>query len=114
MAVYRRGNTWWYKFYFGNRLIRQSAKTHSKTRARIAEAKHKRRLEDGFNGLTEDNRKQRILTLREAAKSYSTAYALRHPKSVKFSTGCIEHLLEHMGSLMLIEITEQTVQTYKT
>ena len=89
MAAYKRGNVWWYKFYFGNRLIRQSAKTQSKTRAKLAEAKHKRRLEDGFNGLTDDNRKERIRTLRDVAKSYSAAYALRHPKSVKFSNGCI-------------------------
>ena len=38
MAVFKRGTTWWYKFRFAGRLIRESTKTHSKTVARDAAA----------------------------------------------------------------------------
>ena len=44
MAVYQRGNVYWYKFKFGNRLIRESAKTHLKTLAREAERQRRREL----------------------------------------------------------------------
>ena len=38
VSVFKRGTTWWYKFFFAGRLIRESAKTRSKTVARDAEA----------------------------------------------------------------------------
>src|SRR6266568_3096793 len=31
MSVYRRGETYWYEFWFANRRIRESVKTKSKT-----------------------------------------------------------------------------------
>ena len=37
MSVFRRGNTWWYKFRFGGKVIRESSKSDSKTVARDAE-----------------------------------------------------------------------------
>ena len=55
MAVHRRGKIWWYKFYFGNKLIRESAKTKLKTIAKDAEEKHRRRLKMGYNGLSAAN-----------------------------------------------------------
>jgi hypothetical protein len=95
-------------------LIRESAKTHSKTLAKEAEKKRRRELETGYNSISEDNRSQRILTLREVAKEYSAAYALRHtPKSVKYSELCIKHIVQHLGDKMLIEITDRVVETYQ-
>jgi len=51
MAVYKRGDVWWYKFRFANRIIRESSKTSSKTVAKLAEAKRRRELEQGYNNL---------------------------------------------------------------
>jgi hypothetical protein len=45
MSVYKRGQTYWYKFLFQGRLIRDSAKTNSKTVAREAERARWRDLE---------------------------------------------------------------------
>ena len=36
MAVYKRGETWWYSFLFAGQRIQESAKTHSKTVAKRA------------------------------------------------------------------------------
>ena len=36
MAVFKRGDVWWYKFYFAGRLIRESTKSTSKTIAKTA------------------------------------------------------------------------------
>jgi len=35
MSVFKRGRIWWYKFYFANNLVRESAKTSSKTLAKL-------------------------------------------------------------------------------
>ena len=39
MSVFKRGEVWWYKFRFANRLIRESTKTTSKTVAPVAALK---------------------------------------------------------------------------
>ena len=77
MAVYKRGDVWWYKFRFANRVVRESSKTQSKTVAKLAEAKRRRELEEGYNNLGE-GRNQRVQTIREVASAYLEAYKLRH------------------------------------
>jgi hypothetical protein len=42
MSLFRRGNVWWYEFWFANRRVRESAKTTSKTLAKAAEQKRRR------------------------------------------------------------------------
>ena len=39
--LYRRGNTWWYKFRFAGQIFRESAKTKSKALAGRAERKRR-------------------------------------------------------------------------
>ena len=51
MAVFPRGRVWWYKFYFAGQLIRESAKSTSKTVAKDAENQRRRELEQGFHNL---------------------------------------------------------------
>ena len=113
MSVYKRGNTWWYKFYFGNRLIRESAKTKSKTLAREAEKQRHTDLEERFNGVSSNDRNRRVITLKEAAEHYLASYELRYPSSVKFCRGCVSHLIEHLGAKVLIEIDEGEVMRYQ-
>jgi hypothetical protein len=49
MSVYKRGGTYWYKLLFQGQLIRESAKTNSKTVAREAERARRRELELALN-----------------------------------------------------------------
>jgi integrase len=56
MRVYRRGAIWWFKFRFEGQIIRESAKTSSKTVARDAERARRHELELGVNGLTKRER----------------------------------------------------------
>jgi hypothetical protein len=51
MAVFPRGNVWWYKFYFAGQFIRESSKSTSKTVAKNAETQRRRELEQGFNNV---------------------------------------------------------------
>ena len=78
MSVFKRGDVWWYKFRFANRLIRESAKTPSKTVARDAEKKRHRELEEAYNNLT-DNREHRIQTINAIARSATSIAGPRTP-----------------------------------
>ena len=46
MAVYKRGETWWYSFLYAGQRIQESAKTRSKTLAKRAEQNRRRELEE--------------------------------------------------------------------
>jgi hypothetical protein len=84
MGLFRRGNIWWYEFLFTRRRVRESAKTTSKTVAKQAEKNRRRELERGFNGV-EDNRDDRVRSIKEMSTAYLEEYCLRH-KSVNFAT----------------------------
>lgn len=111
MAVYRRGDVWWYKFRFANRIIRESSKTPSKTVAKLAEAKRRRELEQGYNNLG-DGRNQRIQTIREVADAYLEEYRLKH-RAVTFAEYSIGHVVRHLGETMLVDVNDRTVKAYQ-
>jgi hypothetical protein len=75
---------------FAGRLVKESAKTKSKTVAKAAEQARRRELEKGFNGLS-DGRQDRIRNLRELARTFLADYQVRQPKSATFG----EHALGH-------------------
>jgi hypothetical protein len=56
MSVYKRGRTYWYKFLFQGQLIRDSAKSNSKTVAREAERARRRELEMAVNRIPKRDR----------------------------------------------------------
>src|ERR1700756_1567979 len=80
----KRTKIWYYKFIFAGRLIKESAKTASKTVAKEAEKRRHRELEQGFNGLS-DSRNERIQNLREVAKSFLKDYKIRQARSASFA-----------------------------
>jgi integrase len=112
MAVYKRGNTWWYEFTFAGRRIQVSAKTHSKTVAKEAERQRRRELENGFNS-TADRRQDRIRTVAELAKAFLADYSVRHPAD-RFACVLLRNVTERLATEMSIDISEKTVQTYQT
>jgi hypothetical protein len=56
MALYKRGNVWWFKFRFEGQVIRESANTNSKSLARNAEHSRRRELERALNGIAKRER----------------------------------------------------------
>src|SRR5271163_4202939 len=52
MSVYKRGETYWYDFWFNGSHIRDSAHTNSKTIAKQAEQQRRRDLERAINRIT--------------------------------------------------------------
>jgi hypothetical protein len=51
MALYKRGNTYWYEFRFNGQRIQESAQTGNKEAARQIEAAHRVRLAKGDAGI---------------------------------------------------------------
>jgi integrase len=67
MSVFKRGETYWFKFLFQGQLIRESAKTNSKTVAREAERARRRDLELGVNRI---GKRERTPLFPTAAKEW--------------------------------------------
>ncbi len=110
--LYRRGDVWWYKFRFAGRFFRESARTHSKTLARLAERKRHQSLEEAIHGIRK----------RVAPVTFSTAAAdwlkLKKPalaaKSYRIEVINIDrHLKPVLGSLLLIDITADDIADYQ-
>jgi integrase len=112
MSLFRRGDVWWYEFWFAGRRIRESSKSPSKTVAKGAEQKRKRELEAGFNNFT-DRRHERIRTFSDLADEYLDAYKLRLPQSAVFAEYAINHLKRHVGSKMLVDFNETVIIQYQ-
>src|ERR1035437_550426 len=112
MSLFKRGDTWWYEFLFARRRVRESAKTTSKTVAKQAEQNRRRELERGFNGV-EDNREDRIRTIRELGRLCPDEYRVRH-KGVVFAEYAVGNVIRHLGAVMAVDVTEQTVTAYQT
>jgi len=112
MGLFKRGDTWWYEFLFARRRVRESAKTTSKTMAKQAEQNRRRELERGFNGV-EDNREERIRSIKEVAKDYLEDYCLRH-KSGVFARYAVGNVTRHIGASMVVDVTDKTVREYQT
>ena len=114
MSVFRRGRVWWYKFYFADKLIRQSAMTSSKTLAKEAERQRRRELEEGYNGLAGEDRTKRVQNFSQAGDGLLRDYRLRRAEnSVRYLKQRLAHLNAHMGEMMLIEITPDIILEYQ-
>jgi integrase len=80
--------------------------------AKLAEQNRRRQLEDGFNGV-EDNRRERIRSIKQLGRTYLDDYKLRH-KAVTFAEHAIGHVVRHLGAMMAVDVTDKTVTTYQT
>lgn len=56
MAVYKRGDVWWFKFRIHGQRVRESAHTSSKTLANEAERTRRRELESAVNRIPKRER----------------------------------------------------------
>ena len=112
MSLFRRGDVWWYEFWFAGRRIQESSKSPPKTIARTAEQKRKRELDEGFNNFT-DTRHERVRTFSEVADEFFNGYKLRLPDSAVFAKYAIDHLKRLLGSKMLVDFNEAAVIKYQ-
>ena len=113
MALFKRGNTWWYEFIYVGQRYRESAKTTSKTVAKEAEKDRLRSLERTLAGLPAEKREERVKTVGTLVTRYLKNYALNHrPKSIAFATGRLAHVTRLLGTTVLPDLTEDAIRDY--
>jgi integrase len=105
MSVYKRGQTYWYKFRFEGQLIRESAKTDSKRIATEAERARRRGLELGINGLAKRDRP----LFPAAAKSWFAKKTNLTPLGARYYRQYIAKLTKYFGNRLLSDITAEDV-----
>lgn len=109
--LYRRGDTWWYKFRFAGRVFRESAKTNSKELARRAENKRRRDLEEGYHGL---KKRQAPQTLKAASDDWlELKRPTLAPKSYLIEKTNLNHILPILGEKLLSDIDAGDVSRYQ-
>ena len=113
MAVFKRGNVWWYDFIFAGRRIRESTNTTSKTVARESEKSRRRELERTLAGLPAEKREDRIRSVSDVVTAYLEAYELSHrEKSILFANGRLARVTEVLGPVLLPDLTEDVIRDY--
>jgi len=112
MAVFKRGSVWWYKFYFAGQIIRESAKSTSKTVAKDAENQRRRELEQGFHNL-KPRRENRIRQLRDVAEEYLADYRLRF-RGITFAEYAVGHVVRLFGDKLLVDVDESEILAYQS
>jgi integrase len=111
MSLFRRGNIWWYSFFFAGQLIRESSRSTSKTIAKSAEQERRRELEAGYNNVKEV-RQNRIRTLEDIIDEYLVGYRLRY-RSATFAEYALGHVTRLLGRKLVVDINEAAVLGYQ-
>jgi hypothetical protein len=101
MSVYKRGQTYWYKFLFQGQLIRESAKTNSKTVAREAERARRRELELAINRIP---RRDRMPLFSVAAWEWLDTKAVLAAKTVAAYLQYVKSLTKYFGDRLVCDI----------
>ncbi len=111
MSLFKRGNVWWYSFFFAGQLVRESSRSTSKTIAKSAEQERRRELEAGYNNVKEV-RQNRIRSLEDIIGEYLVGYRLRY-RSATFAEYALGHVSRLLGSKLVVDINEAAVLGYQ-
>ena len=106
MSVYKRGQTYWYKFLFQGQLIRESAKTNSKTVAREAERARRRELELAVNRI---HRRERMPLFSVAAREWLDTKEALAAKTVAAYRQYVKSLTKYFGDRLICDIGLQEI-----
>jgi integrase len=112
MSLYKRGDVWWFKFRFAGQVVRESAKTDSKTVARDAERSRRRELEHTWNQI-----KRRTLPPRLDHASDKWLAGIK-PHAAERTYDIYEvalrcHLKPALGALLLCDIDGSRISSYQ-
>jgi integrase len=110
VSVFKRGDVWWYKFWFNGQLIRESSKSHSKTVAKDAEHARRRELEQAYNHIP---KRQRMPLFSQAAELWLASKAGLAEKSRERYEQCVEHLKGEFGKQLVCDVDANDVAEYR-
>jgi len=105
MSVYKRGQTYWFKFRFEGQVIRESAKTNSKVIAREAERHRRHELELGINGLAK--RERPLFPV--AAKEWFATKRNLSPLGARYYRQYMSKLSRYFGNRLITDISAEDI-----
>jgi integrase len=108
MSLYRRGRVWWFKFQFQGQVIRDSAKTRSKTIARDAERARRRDLELAVNRV---KKRAPMPLFSVAAREWLASRVDLAANTVEAYEHFVETLTKQFGKRLVCNIDEQDIAT---
>lgn len=114
MAIYKRGNTYWYEFVFDGRRIRRSAKTRSRKAARDIESAYRVKLAKGEVGLEEPKRVPTFVVAMKVFLAWSEHEHVAHPNTHARYVVSSKALKRFFGATPLDRITPEMVEKFKT
>jgi integrase len=110
MSVYKRGDVWWYKFWFNGQLIRESSKSESKTLAKDAEHARRRELERAYNRIP---KRERMPLFSRAADLWLANKAGLAPRSQERYEQCVTHLKDEFGKQLVCDADANDIAEYR-
>lgn len=114
MAVYKRGNVWWYKFRWNGKRIQETTRQTNKRVAQQLEAAHRTRLLKGGAGIPERKSPTLARFMREAFIPFLEATKSEEPNTVAFYKACTNNVLAwpQLAESKLSEITSEKITAY--
>src|ERR1700680_4154808 len=113
MAVFKRGNTWWYEFIYSGKRVRESAKTSRKTIALEAERKRRLELERALSGMPFEARSDRIRSVANVLKPYVSTYGINHrATAVADVKSCAKNVERLLGQILLPDLSQDQIRSY--
>jgi integrase len=106
MGVYKRGQTYWYKFLFQGQLIRESAKTNSKTVAREAERARRHELELAINRIP---RRERMPLFSVAVREWLASRTALAANTLEAYRHFASRLSAEFGQRLVCDINERDI-----
>ena len=110
MSLYKRGDVWWYKFWFNGQLIRESSKSDSKTLAKDAERARRRELERAYNHIP---KRERMPLFAHAADLWIASKAGLAEKSRERYEQCVGHLKAEFGKRLVCDVHANDILEYR-
>jgi len=110
MSLYKRGDVWWYKFWFNGQLIRESSKSDSKTVAKDAERARRRELEQAYNHIP---KRERMPLFAHAADLWLASKAGLAQSSRTRYAECVGHLKNEFGKRLVCDVDANSIADYR-
>jgi integrase len=113
MAVYKRGGVYWFNFIYAGKRIQKSAKSRSKTVAKLAEKDYRDMLERVHAGIPAERRADRVRSVAEITRDYLEHFDINHrERTVAINTSCLKHVTRLLGGKLLSDLDEQQIRKY--
>jgi integrase len=109
MAVFKRGNVYWYEFEFMGQRVRDSAHTSNRELARSIERGRRRAMEESAGGV----RKVKPTLFRKAGNDWLKGNAHWSASTREINTLKLSHPVPTFGKLLLTEITADRIAKFQ-